>query len=161
MKSMTIILLFMFLSGYVPAQELKSDIWLDFEQLEDSLKVNPKPVLLYFHTDWCTYCRKMEAEVFTKPAVLELLSQNFYAVKFNAEYPDEVIFDGRIFSNQQLKTSRTPLHELAILFNGGENTFAPPLLMLFDGQFIFKNRANNYLDSKSLQSFLQSALDQN
>jgi thioredoxin-related protein len=158
MKYLTLILMLIFLSRISPAQDINNDFWLDFEQLEDSLNLNPKPVFLYFHTDWCTYCRKMEAEVFTKPFIAELLSGKFYAVKFNAENPDDVFFDGRVFSNNQLKTHRSPLHDLAILFNGENNTFAPPLILLFDEDFFLKKRINSYLDSKSLQNVLNAEL---
>ncbi|GAB2610366.1 thioredoxin family protein [Belliella aquatica] len=158
MKTVTVILIMIFLSRYSPAQEKSTNFWLDFEQLEDSLQVNPKPVFLYFHTDWCTYCRKMEAEVFSKPFIIAELSENYYAVKFDAENPEDVIFDGMVFSNRQLKKSRTPLHDLAILFNGQNETFAPPLLLLMDENFLIKKRINSYLDSKSLRNVLNSSL---
>lgn len=158
MKSVLIILILIFLSRYSPAQEKSTNFWLDFEQLEDSLRVNPKPVFLYFHTDWCTYCRKMEAEVFSKPFIVALLSKDYYAVKFDAENPKDVIFDGMVFSNRQLKKSRTPLHDLAILFNGQNDTFAPPLLLLMDEDFLVKKRINSYLDSKSLRAVLDANL---
>jgi len=158
MKSIPVILILIFLSRYSPAQEKSTDFWLDFGQLEDSLRVNPKPVFLYFHTDWCTYCRKMEAEVFTKPFIVAELSENYYAVKFDAENPEDVIFDGMVFSNQQLKKSRTPLHDLAILFNGQNKPFAPPLMLLMDEKFLLKKRINSYLDSKSLHAVLEAEL---
>jgi thioredoxin-related protein len=158
MKKMTVIVVLFFLGRYSSAQEAKASFWLDFEQLEDSLKVNPKPVFLYFHTEWCAYCRKMEAEVFSKPFIASLLSDKYYAVKFDAEYPDDVFFDGRIFSNKQLKASRTPLHDLAILFNGQTDSFAPPLILLFDEKFFLKKRVNSYLDSKSLNLLLDEGL---
>ncbi|EMS34440.1 hypothetical protein C943_03659 [Mariniradius saccharolyticus AK6] len=129
---------------------------MTFEQLEDSLRVNPKPVFLYFHTDWCTYCRKMEKEVFTKPTVTESLSNDLYAVKFDAEFDGDVVFDGQVFSNRQLKTSRIPLHDLAILFNGQNNAFAPPLMLLLDQNFVVKKRVNQYMDSKALVETLES-----
>ncbi|MCH6201676.1 thioredoxin fold domain-containing protein [Aquiflexum sp. LQ15W] len=158
MRAIPIIFILIFLSRYSPAQEKSMDFWLDFEQLEDSLRVNPKPIFLYFHTDWCTYCRKMEVEVFTKAFIVSELSQNYYAVKFNAEYPDNIAFDGKVFSNNQLKISRTPLHDLAILFNGQNNPFAPPLMLLMDENFLVKKRVNSYLDSKTLRSILVSDL---
>jgi hypothetical protein len=100
----------------------------------------------------------MEAEVFTKPFIVSELSENYYAVKFDAESPDDVIFDGMVFSNRQLKKSRTPLHDLAILFNGQNNPFAPPLMLLMDENFLVKKRVNSYLDSKSLHAILNPDL---
>jgi thioredoxin-related protein len=156
MRTIVALVLILFLSGNLPAQEMKTDFWLTFEQLEDSLRVNPKPVFLYFHTDWCTYCRKMEAEVFRKPNVVEQLSSHFYAVKFDAEYPGDVDFEGQVFSNRQLKTSRNPMHDLALLFNGQNNPFAPPLMVFLDADFVLKKRVNQYMDSKALAGMLES-----
>ncbi|WP_375583011.1 thioredoxin family protein [Cyclobacterium xiamenense] len=158
MKRFLFLVIFSLLSSILTAQEEPNSYWLDFAQLQDSLEQHPKPVLLYFQTDWCTYCRKMEAEVFSKPKISTLLSENYYAVKFNAEYPDEVILGGQVFTNDQLHTSRTPLHELTRLFNGGDSTFAPPLILVFDDAFVLKSRVNAYMDSANLEEMLREAL---
>ncbi|WP_245189573.1 thioredoxin family protein [Lunatimonas salinarum] len=152
MKSVLMTLMVLVLSRYVPAQ----DYWLDFEQLEDSLRANPKPVFLYFQTDWCSYCRKMEAEVFTKEIISTELSEHYYAVKFDAEYPEDVLFDGKRFSNRNLKKSRTPFHDIALLFSGEQKAFAPPLIILLDERFFIRKKINSYLDSKSLYTLLSS-----
>ncbi|MCA8995822.1 MAG: thioredoxin family protein [Planctomycetaceae bacterium] len=43
-----------------------------------------QPVLLYFTTDYCTYCRKLERDVWSSPAVSQQISENFIPVKVNA-----------------------------------------------------------------------------
>ncbi|WP_154853206.1 thioredoxin family protein [Cyclobacterium xiamenense] len=158
MKGLIFLVIFSLLSGYLTAQEERNTFWLSFTQLEDSLAAHPRPVLLYFQTDWCTYCRKMEAEVFSKPGIAALLSARFYAVKFDAEHPDDVVLGNRVFSNKQLETSRTPLHELTLLFNGGSTTFAPPLILLFDDAFVLRKRVNSYVDSNRLEELLNTGL---
>ena len=59
------------------AQNTESVRWLTFEQLEDSQAVKPKKVFIDFHTNWCTYCRKMDKVVFTKPEVIKLLNEEY------------------------------------------------------------------------------------
>jgi len=158
MKGLFFLIIFFLLSGHLSAQEERTAFWLSFAQLEDSLEVHPRPVLLYFQTDWCTYCRKMEAEVFSKPRIAALLSASFYAVKFDAEHPDDVVLGNRVFSNKQLETSRTPLHELTLLFNGDSTPFAPPLILLFDDAFVLRKRVNSYMDSNRLEELLNAGL---
>ncbi|MEQ9408191.1 MAG: thioredoxin family protein [Fuerstiella sp.] len=42
-------------------------------------------VFMKFTADWCGYCKKMERETFSKPAVAELVNQNFVPVLVNAD----------------------------------------------------------------------------
>ncbi|MEZ6123566.1 MAG: thioredoxin family protein [Planctomycetaceae bacterium] len=42
-------------------------------------------VLMKFTADWCTYCKKMERETFTRPAVVQAVNQNFVPVLVDAD----------------------------------------------------------------------------
>jgi thioredoxin-related protein len=66
--------------------------WLSFEELDEKIDQEPKKVLIYFTTSWCTYCRKMDKEVFTNAQVIKVINQDYYAVKFDAESENEVKF---------------------------------------------------------------------
>ncbi|MEL6558028.1 MAG: thioredoxin fold domain-containing protein [Bacteroidota bacterium] len=132
------------------AQESKSINWLTFEQLEDSLAVKPKKVFIDFYTDWCTYCRKMDKVVFSKPDVIDLLDEQYYAVRFDAETEEKVNFGGQVFGNEQVGKSRRPVHQLAQLLALRNNQFAPPVLVVLDQDFRVISRYFQYLDSKKL-----------
>ena len=132
------------------AQEQPSIQWLTFEQLSDSLTVNPKKVLISFHTDWCTYCRKMHREVFTKPAVVEIVNADYYAVQFDAESTDTVHFDGQAFVNNQATQRRKGFHDIALLLGSRNGTFTVPVTMVLDQNFTVLSRHFEYLDSRQL-----------
>lgn len=132
------------------AQESKSVNWLTFEQLEDSLATKPKKVFIDFYTDWCTYCKKMDKVVFTKPAVMDLLNEQYYAVRFDAETNEKVNFGGQVFQNEQIGKSRRPIHQMAQLLALRNNQFAPPVLVVLDKDFRVTARYFQYLDSKKL-----------
>ena len=149
------LILFLFLSHTANAQEKGSVEWLTFEQLEDSLTVKPKKVFIDFHTDWCTYCRKMDKVVFTKPAIVKLLNEQYYAVRFDAETEAAVVFGGQTFINDQLKKSRTPVHQIAQLLALRGGQFAPPVMVMLDGQFKVTARYFEYMDSKKLLKALK------
>ena len=56
--------------------------------IEDSLRRatdNGQPVLMEFTADWCVFCKKMEKTTFSSPEVTQRISQNFVAVKVNAD----------------------------------------------------------------------------
>lgn len=66
--------------------------WLTIEEairLQDSA---PRTIMIDMYTDWCGWCKKMDAETFSNPSLAEYINRNFYPVKFNAETTDTIIF---------------------------------------------------------------------
>ncbi|MEL6589380.1 MAG: thioredoxin fold domain-containing protein [Bacteroidota bacterium] len=147
--------IFLFLCAPTSAQQEEAINWLSFEQLDDSLAVQPKKVFISFHTDWCAYCRKMDKVVFTKPEVIELLNEGYYAVHFDAESEAVVAFGGREYINEQLGQSRTPLHQIAQLLASREGQFVAPTMIILDEEFNVTARYFEYLSSKSLLRALE------
>ncbi|MEM9920839.1 MAG: thioredoxin fold domain-containing protein [Bacteroidota bacterium] len=147
--------IFLFLCNPLIAQQAASVRWLSFEQLEDSLNVKPKKVFIDFYTDWCTYCRKMDKVVFTKPKVVDHLNEEYYAVRFNAETDAVVNFGGQQLVNDQLKQSRRPLHQIAQLLALRKGQFVAPTLVILDESFHVTARYFEYLDSKKLLKALR------
>jgi thioredoxin-related protein len=75
--------LFLFLGGMAMAQ--KKINWLTFEEAAAKTQENPKMVFVDVYTDWCGWCKKMDKETFSDPAVVAYINENFYPVKMNAE----------------------------------------------------------------------------
>jgi len=149
-------LLFAILSmRYAPAQNTAAINWISFEELADSLRAKPKKVFIDFYTDWCTYCRKMDREVFTKPEVVQKLNADYYAVRMDAETRDTIIFDGRIYVNEQAQTQRRGFHELALLLGQREGRFTVPLLLVLNEQFQLERRTFEYLPGQELLKILR------
>lgn len=67
-------------------QPLPTDIqWRpDFQTAMSEARTSGKPVMVDFYTDWCGYCKKLDAEVYTDIGVIAE-SVNFISVKINAE----------------------------------------------------------------------------
>ncbi len=83
--------------------------WLSFQQLNDSLQINPKKVFVNFYAHWCVYCKKMERTTFTDSALATILKDHYYAVKMNVETTDTIKFGEQIFINKRSKRVN-PLH---------------------------------------------------
>ncbi|MEO1628564.1 MAG: thioredoxin fold domain-containing protein [Bacteroidota bacterium] len=149
------IVLLLFLCTPLRAQEEVRIQWLSFEQLEDSLSVNPKKVFIDFYTDWCTYCRKMDKLVFTNPKVIDQLNGEYYAVRFNAETEASISFGGQVLVNEQLGKSRTPLHQIAQLLALRQGEFTAPTIVVLNEEFSVTSRHFEYLDSKKILQVLQ------
>ena len=151
-------LLFYFLLIFAGNAFAQAEIsWLSFEQLEDSLQQEPKPVFIYFYADWCAYCKKMDRHAFKNPEVIQQLSNEFYAVKMNAESTDTIRFEGVTFYNEEVGEKRNPTHQLAkLLASRKKQAFSLPAIILLDKNFNLLEREFSYLTSEALLGFLEN-----
>ncbi len=129
--------------------------WIAFEELADSLRAKPRKVFIDFYTDWCTYCRKMDKQVFSKPEVVRMLNSDYYAVRMDAETRDTIVFDGQIFVNAQAQTQRRGFHELALLLGQRAGQFTVPIMLVLDERFQLVQRSFQYLTSEELLQMLE------
>lgn len=83
MKKIVFIGLLLIAANFAQAQEKIE--WLKFEEAVAATEANPKMLLVDVYTDWCGWCKKMDKETFTDPAVIKYINESFYAVKMNAE----------------------------------------------------------------------------
>lgn len=75
--------------------------WLTFDEGLLQAKNQNKKLLVDVYTDWCGWCKKMDAEVYTDASVAGILKDHFIAVKLNAESNARLRYDDRVFTNAQ------------------------------------------------------------
>ena len=101
---------------HVSAQTAEKVKWYT---LDEALKLNataPRKILIDMYTDWCGFCKKMDAETFNHPVVAKYINKHFYAVKFDAESSAPVKFGDHTFVNQGSGGSRKSTHQFATAF---------------------------------------------
>ncbi len=96
--------------------------WLDIEEAAAASKKKPKKIFIDMYTDWCGWCKKMDASTFINPVIVEYMNENYYAVKFNAERKDSVNFNGKVYVNPNPTGSRSS-HMLAHELLGGRMSY--------------------------------------
>lgn len=69
--------------------------WVSLEKAQQMAAENDKKVLIYANAAWCTYCKKMEKEVFSLESVQEVTDQYFYPVWLDIESEDSLRFRDR------------------------------------------------------------------
>lgn len=95
MKKLFFILCFFLVSSSIFGQEIK---WLTLEQAEEEMRASPeKSLFIDFYTDWCGWCKRMDATTFKEQEVIEHINSNYIPVKFDAEMRDEVKFRGKTY----------------------------------------------------------------
>jgi len=91
--------------------------WHSWEEVQALVKEEPKQVFVDVYTDWCGWCKKMDAGTFTDPAVVEFMNEHYYAVKFNAEQREPVTYQGQTLNFKP--GGRRGVHELAVVLLNG------------------------------------------
>ncbi len=97
------ILLFFFIVNICHSQKIN---WISLDKALEAQKNEPKKIIMDVYTTWCGPCRLLDKKTFGNPDVSRYISQNFYAVKFNAEGNEEIFFYDKKFSNPNYNYER-------------------------------------------------------
>lgn len=139
----------------VDGQSTEKINWISFNQLNDSLQVNPKKVFVDFYADWCLYCKEMDRTTFQNEKVIKQLNENYYAVKMNIETDEEITFGNQTFINKRAK-KLNPVHEIALLLASRKNKpFSLPAYLVFNENFEAQARYFQYLDVPALLKVIE------
>src|SRR5215510_6344451 len=85
-----------------PEARAASPTWRAWERGLEEAKSSGRPVIVDVYTDWCGWCRRMEANVYARPEVRDYLSRKFVAIKLDAEASDPARYEGRAFTSRSL-----------------------------------------------------------
>ena len=150
MKKITLIILLL-CSIEISAQEIN---WITFEEAVEAQKNEPRKIMVDAYTTWCGPCKLLDKNTFRNKDVADYLNKNYYAVKFNAEGNETVVFKENIFTNPNFdpnKKGRNSSHQLAAYF--GVRAF--PTLLFLDEESNFLGPIPGYKTPQQLEIFLK------
>jgi len=78
--------------------------WMSYQQATELTKKKKKKIFIDVYTDWCGWCKKMDATTMKDPRVVEYMNKKFYAVKLNAESATASNYKGTPVSERELAT---------------------------------------------------------
>jgi thioredoxin-related protein len=128
------------------AKKSKEIEWLTWEEAQKRMAIKPKKVYVDVYTDWCGWCKVMDKKTFGNPNVIQYMNENFYAIKFNSEKDDNIVFNGKVYA-----------------LENGTNTLAKQLMkdkMMYPTSIIFEENFANpqpvpgYLKIEDIQPIL-------
>jgi len=106
--------------------------WMTWEQAVEKSKTEKKKIFVDVFTDYCGWCKVMDRNTFPDAEVAKILNKDFYAVKFNAEQTEDVIFNNVTFKYVSTGGGRG-VHQLAAaLLN---NQLSYPNFVFLDEDF--------------------------
>lgn len=102
--------------------------WYTWEEAVALNEANPKKIFVDVYTDWCGWCKRMDASTFKNPVIVALMNEYFYPVKLDAEMKEDVTFRDHTFKYQP--NGRRGVHELAVSLLDGKMGY--PSFVLLD-----------------------------
>jgi thioredoxin-related protein len=90
------------LLGPASAGAARGVVWRSWDRGLAEAKVSGRPVLVDVYTDWCGWCRRMDADVYARPEIRDYLARYFVTVKLDAEGSDPASFEGKAFNSRSL-----------------------------------------------------------
>lgn len=120
--------------------------WYSFEEGMAAAKRDNKKVFVDVYTDWCGWCKKMDKTTFSDPDVVAYLSENYIAVKFDAESKETIQY----LSNDYVfvPNSRNGYNQLAGVLLDNKLSFPSFVILESNGKRLTKSAG--YLSKEQL-----------
>ncbi|MDX2195959.1 MAG: DUF255 domain-containing protein [Cytophagales bacterium] len=83
--AIALLILLTMTSGNFPLHNAGEIKWLTFEQMLQQSQSNRRKVVIDVYTDWCGWCKRMDATTFRDKNVVDYVNKKYYAVKLDAE----------------------------------------------------------------------------
>jgi thioredoxin-related protein len=148
-SAVMLLIAFTFIINPVVAQEKIE--WMTFEEAVEKANKKPKHIFIDVYTDWCGWCKKMDASTFVDPVIVELMNKHFYAVKLDAEQKDTIRFMDTDFVNPN-PAGRRSSHQLAAALLKGKMSY--PSFVFLNAETEWLTVINGYVKSPELEKVL-------
>ncbi len=154
MKYFLILLLTLVIATVGSAKEPQ---WKTFDEGLKQAKQSGKKVLVDVYTDWCSWCKKMDANTYAEKKVSEYLAKNFVIIKLNAEGNESLTYSGEKITPAQFAQGMGVTGYPATLFlqsNGQPITLLPGYAEADMFLNVLSFIAENHYQNKKFQDYL-------
>ena len=71
--------------------------WYSFEEAMVMMEKERRKLFFQVYTEWCRWCKQMDATTLQQPHIAQYINENYYAIKFDAEYKNEIKFKEKVY----------------------------------------------------------------
>ncbi len=131
----------------------KNNNSISFEQLQDSMQLNSKSIIIKIYTDWCSYCKMQDKQISKDSTLQRLLQEKYYFIELNAETKKEIIFNGKKYKFISNGLSGG-IHELAFLLGNTNGELSYPSWVILNDSYQIMHRFRGLLKNKELRQII-------
>jgi clan AA aspartic protease (TIGR02281 family) len=124
--------------------------WLSWEQAVAKMEKEPRKIMVDVYTDWCGWCKRMDATTMEDPKIVKLIGEKYYAVKMDGEGKKDIVFRGRTY--KWVAQGRNGYHELPAEMLSGKMSY--PTLVFLDEEYGIIQPLPGYQDVPTLEPIL-------
>lgn len=124
--------------------------WLTIQEAYALTQKTPRKFVVDVYTDWCGWCKVMDRETFTKPAIVDYVNENYYAVKLNAEQTEDITLGKQTF--KYVSGGSRGVHELAAALM--KNQMSYPTTVFLDEKFQLIQPIPGYLEPRMFHQII-------
>lgn len=132
-----------------------------FEEVEQKMKTAPKPIIVFIHTDWCSYCLGMKNTTFQDPKIITALNENFYFISLNAEEKKTIRFLNTSFGFVTNGKKKIGVHELAKELATIDHKMSYPTLTILNSVYEIIGQKASFTSAKELKNILKKITKNN
>lgn len=132
--------------GQAPTKVEKIN-WMSWEEATEAMTKEKKKIFIDVYTDWCGWCKKMDASTFVDPAVVDYMNDKYYAVKLDAEMDDTIRFNNMDFVNPNPGARRSTHTFAASLL---DNRLSYPSFVILDENYSRVHLLAGYKQAEAL-----------
>ena len=133
---------------------LNLDAQISLEKFNSIFNENPKPILLYFSTNWCSYCMIQKKQLKKEDELLQILNNDIYFIEIDAEANQSIIFLGREYKS----SSNGKMHSFLEEFIDKKDQISYPYWVLISEEFKIEMKYTGLIKNKPLKLLLKKYL---